>query len=94
MCAESQEVHHWAKKTFNSYVRSVFLQRDKTVFDVNKLPLSAYAASLGLLSAPKVRFLKKAEKKRGGDGEEEEVSLKDLFLVLFQVTFNLYQPVI
>eukprot|EP00116_Pleurobrachia_bachei_P000661 sb/3460923/ len=77
MCAESQEVHHWAKKTFNSYVRSVFLQRDKTVFDVNKLPLSAYAASLGLLSAPKVRFLKKAEKKRGGDGEGEEQEESD-----------------
>ena len=50
-----------------SYVRSVFLQKDKSVFSVEKLPLAAYAASLGLLTAPKVRFLKKAEKKRGGD---------------------------
>lgn len=54
-----------ARKCFVSYVRSVFLQRDKSVFQVEQLPLAAYAASLGLLTAPKVRFLKKATKKRG-----------------------------
>ena len=32
---------------------------------MSKLPLPAYAASLGLLTAPRVRFLKKGQKKRG-----------------------------
>ena len=38
-------------------MRSVFLQRNKAVFDVTKLPTDEYAASLGLLSAPKVKVV-------------------------------------
>ncbi|KAL5266020.1 hypothetical protein ACHWQZ_G006616 [Mnemiopsis leidyi] len=77
LCAESPEIHHWARKCFVSYVRSVFLQRDKSVFQVEQLPLAAYAASLGLLTAPKVRFLKKATKKRGDNQEAEKVESEE-----------------
>jgi len=72
MCAESPEVHHVARGCFVSYVRSVFLQKDKSIFNVQKLSLDGYAASLGMLTAPKVRFLKKAEKKLGGGEKENE----------------------
>lgn len=47
------------------------------MFNVNQLPLAAYAASLGLLTAPKVRFLKKAEKKRGETQESKKDKEKD-----------------
>lgn len=42
------------------------------IFNVQKLPLDAFAASLGMLTAPKVRFLKKANKKLGGLEERSE----------------------
>ena len=46
-----------------SYLRSVFLQPDKTVFDVTKLPAAEFAFSMGLPTAPKLRFLKRAGRK-------------------------------
>jgi ATP-dependent RNA helicase DDX10/DBP4 len=36
----------------------VYLQKDKSVFDVNKLPLTEFALSLGLAKAPKIRYNK------------------------------------
>ena len=47
-------------QSFVSYMRSVFLQRDKTVFDVTKLPAEEYAASLGLIGAPRIKFVQVA----------------------------------
>lgn len=45
-----------------SYLRSVFLAPNKAVFDVTKINIPDFSASLGLLVAPKLRFLKKAGK--------------------------------
>lgn len=45
------------RQAFVSYLRSVHLQKDKTIFDVTKLPAEAYAASLGLPGVPKIKFL-------------------------------------
>ncbi|XP_008562195.1 PREDICTED: probable ATP-dependent RNA helicase DDX10, partial [Galeopterus variegatus] len=47
---------------FVSYIRSVYLMKDKEVFDVSKLSISEYALSLGLAVAPRVRFLQKMQK--------------------------------
>ena len=44
-----------------SYLRSVHLQKDKTIFDVTKLPAEAYAASLGLPGVPKIKFLSREQ---------------------------------
>lgn len=57
-------------QSFISYVRSVFLQKDKSVFDVTQLPLEEFALSLGLSKAPKIRFVKKQDKQFGGRDEE------------------------
>lgn len=61
---QSPELKYLAQKTFVSYVRSVYLQKDKEVFDVLALPLEKYAASLGLPGAPKVKFVKEASAAR------------------------------
>ncbi|KAL7549216.1 hypothetical protein ACHAWF_012506 [Thalassiosira exigua] len=58
--AASPDMNLLAKKAFKSYLRSVHLMPNKAVFpDVTNLPLEEYATSLGLASAPTVRFLKK-----------------------------------
>jgi ATP-dependent RNA helicase DDX10/DBP4 len=49
-------------QAFVSYVRSVYLQQNKDMFDVSALPLAQFAESLGLPGAPKVKFVKKYEK--------------------------------
>ena len=49
-------------KAFISYMRSVHLQKDKTVFDVSALPADAFAASLGLPGAPQIKLLEKGSK--------------------------------
>jgi ATP-dependent RNA helicase DDX10/DBP4 len=40
-----------------SYLRSVHLQKDKSVFELGALPFQRFAESLGLPGAPKVKFL-------------------------------------
>ena len=52
-----------AQRALVAYLRSVFLQPDRAVFDVTQLPASEYALSLGLSTAPKLRFLRKAGRK-------------------------------
>ncbi|KAL3639960.1 hypothetical protein CASFOL_014928 [Castilleja foliolosa] len=51
-----------AERAFITYLRSILKQRDKEIFDVTKLPVAEYAASLGLPMTPKVRFLKQNSK--------------------------------
>ena len=59
-----------AQKAFKSYLRSVHLQPNKAVFDIRQLPMSEFAASLGLPSAPRVRFLE------GGESGRDELRAK------------------
>ncbi|XP_005149796.3 probable ATP-dependent RNA helicase DDX10 [Melopsittacus undulatus] len=60
--AQDQELKERAQRCFVSYLRSVYLMKNKEVFDVFKLPLAEYALSLGLAMAPRVRFLQKVQK--------------------------------
>ncbi|XP_062949710.1 probable ATP-dependent RNA helicase DDX10 [Cynocephalus volans] len=60
--AQDQDLKERAQRCFVSYIRSVYLMKDKEVFDVSKLPISEYALSLGLAVAPRVRFLQKMQK--------------------------------
>ncbi|KAI3318667.1 DEAD-domain-containing protein [Xylariaceae sp. AK1471] len=58
MIFKDPALKYLASKCFISYVRSIHLQRDKEVFDLKKLDLEAYAASLGLPGAPIINFQK------------------------------------
>ncbi|XP_045653683.1 probable ATP-dependent RNA helicase DDX10 [Ursus americanus] len=60
--AQDQDLKERAQRCFVSYIRSVYLMKDKEIFDVNKLPIPEYALSLGLAVAPRVRFLQKMQK--------------------------------
>ena len=42
-----------------SYLRSVYLHKDKSIFKVDQLPVDRYAESLGLPGTPKIKFLSK-----------------------------------
>ncbi|XP_031407932.1 probable ATP-dependent RNA helicase DDX10 [Meleagris gallopavo] len=70
--AQDQELKEKAQRCFVSYLRSVYLMKNKEVFDVFKLPLAEYALSLGLAMAPRVRFLQKVQKQLSAKETSEE----------------------
>ncbi|XP_060746746.1 probable ATP-dependent RNA helicase DDX10 isoform X2 [Tachysurus vachellii] len=70
--AQEKEQKERAQRCFVSYLRSIFLMRNKDVFDVFQLKLPEYAMSLGLAVPPRVRFLNKAQKEK--DEVTQEIS--------------------
>ncbi|XP_059960796.1 probable ATP-dependent RNA helicase DDX10 [Mesoplodon densirostris] len=60
--AQDQDLKERAQRCFVSYIRSVYLMKNKEIFDVSKLPIPEYALSLGLAVAPRVRFLQRMQK--------------------------------
>lgn len=48
-----------AQRAFITYLKSIKKNKDKEIFDVTKLDIDGFSASLGLPITPKVRFLNK-----------------------------------
>uniref|UniRef100_H2YIB7 ATP-dependent RNA helicase n=1 Tax=Ciona savignyi TaxID=51511 RepID=H2YIB7_CIOSA len=75
-CAEDKEFKAKAQRSFVAYIRSVFLMKDKSVFNPLKLPFVEFSSSLGLAIPPRVRFLErhikaqKAQKAQGSLGSQ------------------------
>ena len=51
-------------QAFVSYVRSVYLHKDKSIFKLDELPADKFAESLGLPGAPKIKFLSREQAKK------------------------------
>ncbi|XP_039985139.1 probable ATP-dependent RNA helicase DDX10 [Xiphias gladius] len=76
--AQEKEQKERAQRCFVSYLRSIYLMKNKVVFDVFKLQIQEYAVSLGLAVAPRVRFLNKVQVQRAErDGQTEEVQSEE-----------------
>ncbi|KAF9996888.1 ATP-dependent RNA helicase dbp4 [Entomortierella chlamydospora] len=74
LCFNDPEIKYLGQKAFISYMRSVYLQKDKTIFDVNALPAEEFAASLGLPGAPKIKFVEKSKAKNAVRGNQKKTS--------------------
>merc|ERR1711871_831376 len=70
LAASDPDMKFLAQKAFIAYVKSVYLQRNKDVFDVHALPLMDYAAALGLPGEPKIKFLSKKNAINKATGNE------------------------
>ncbi|XP_016986582.2 probable ATP-dependent RNA helicase DDX10 [Drosophila rhopaloa] len=57
--AQFPELRATAQRAFLSYIKSVFLMRNKRLFNVFSMDLDAFAQSLGLAVTPRVPFLEK-----------------------------------
>jgi ATP-dependent RNA helicase DDX10/DBP4 len=88
MCFKDPALKYLAQKAFITYAKSVYLQKDKDIFKLKEYDFEAFAASLGLPGAPKIRFLKDdggKEKKQAvrqkievsESSDEEEVEEKE-----------------
>ncbi|KAI8906041.1 P-loop containing nucleoside triphosphate hydrolase protein [Gorgonomyces haynaldii] len=76
LVAQSPEIKYLAQKSLINYVRSVHFMQHKHIFDVSKLPIEQYAISLGLLGAPRIRFLENQEKNKSRQVEPTEKQSK------------------
>lgn len=59
LCAKDTNFKVFAQRAFVAYIRSVVTMSNKQVFDVNTIDMDALAKSYGMVSAPRVRFLRK-----------------------------------
>ncbi|KAL5520774.1 DBP4 [Sanghuangporus sanghuang] len=76
---QDPEIKYLGQKAFVSYMRSVFLHKDKSIFKIDELPAEKFAASLGLPGAPKIKFLsKEAAKKRKNASHLEKGPRKEV----------------
>jgi ATP-dependent RNA helicase DDX10/DBP4 len=54
--AANADIKHLAQRAFATYLRSVFLEKNKEVFNVHALPTDDFARSLGLVNIPQITF--------------------------------------
>lgn len=74
------DMQYTAQRAFLTYLRSIHIQKDKEIFDVLKLPVDKFSASMGLPLTPKIRFLNKKSKQKSVSEKtplEMEISEKE-----------------
>jgi len=65
--ASDTQLKESAQRAFQAYLKSVYLLKNKHVFDVFKLDTAAFASSLGLAVPPRVRFLERQIKNKSSN---------------------------
>ncbi|KKK25218.1 hypothetical protein ARAM_001042 [Aspergillus rambellii] len=58
MCFKDPELKYLGQKAFISYVKSIYVQKDKETFNLRELKLDDFATSMGLPGAPRIKFIK------------------------------------
>ncbi|CAH1636675.1 unnamed protein product [Spodoptera littoralis] len=79
LLSDSMELKQSAQRAFVSYLKSVFLMKNKEIFNVQLLDTDSYARSLGLIVPPYIKFLKKqqyAQKKQENNNVIEKLKAK------------------
>ncbi|KAJ4296567.1 ATP-dependent RNA helicase dbp4 [Kalmusia sp. IMI 367209] len=75
MCFKDPELKYLAQKAFITYTKSLYVQKDKEIFNIRNYDLEKFAASLGLPGAPKIKFLKEDDGKRGKQQSRQELEI-------------------
>lgn len=85
-CFQDPALKYLGQKAFVTYVKSVYLQKDKGVFKLKEYDLEAFATSLGLPGTPRIKFMQddtSKQKKHASrqtievsESEEEETTKK------------------
>lgn len=72
LCFKDPLLKNLGQRAFIAYFRSVHIQKDKDIFKVEELPVEAYAESLGLPGAPKIKI------KGGSDNKDKKNASRKL----------------
>lgn len=74
LCAGDVELKESAKRALMAYMRSLFLMSNKKLFQIEKIDVVKYSLSLGLVVAPRIRFLQQKQKNVQKKAKNSEVS--------------------
>lgn len=75
LCFKDPEMKYLGQKAFISYIKSVYIQKDKDIFKPEELPTEEYAKSLGLPGAPNIKI-------KGGNKNKEMKNVSRQLLAL------------
>jgi ATP-dependent RNA helicase DDX10/DBP4 len=77
--AQNLELKQTAQRAFVAYIKSVYLMKNKKIFNVESINFDEYAKSLGLGVTPRVRFLQRIKKRKDKleKGDESSESEED-----------------
>lgn len=77
MCFQDPELKYLGQKAFVSYAKSIFVQKDKEIFNISNYDLEGYASSIGLPGAPKIKFQKGEDMKKVKNAPRAALSTDD-----------------
>ncbi|KAI5637674.1 DEAD/DEAH box helicase domain-containing protein [Phthorimaea operculella] len=77
LLSDNIELKQTAQRAFVNYVKSIFMMKNKEIFNVQLLDTDAYARSLGLINPPRIKFMYKHQKSNVTKQEEPDGSEKD-----------------
>ncbi len=63
LCSQDPSIKYLAQRAFVCYLRSIYLQKNKKIFNVEVMPNEAFAAALGLPGCPNIKFKNKPSTK-------------------------------
>ncbi|KAL8205628.1 hypothetical protein R6Q57_009179 [Mikania cordata] len=69
LLAKYKDLQPLAQRAFKTYLKSIYKQKDKEIFDVAKLPIDEFSASLGLPMTPQLRYLNRKNFDKNTPGE-------------------------
>lgn len=80
--AREQELKESAQRAFKAYVKNYFLMSQKEIFQFDKLDLTKFARSFGLVITPRVRFVERKlvakDKEKKVKPKKEEIKKKEI----------------
>ncbi|KAL5036436.1 ATP-dependent RNA helicase dbp4 [Batrachochytrium dendrobatidis] len=77
LCTQSPDIKYLGQKAFICYLRSIYLQANKSIFNVEQMPVDLFAESLGLPGAPKIKFIQKLAGKNVSRQIQKSMSMMD-----------------
>lgn len=77
MCFQDPALKYLGQKAFMTYVKSIYLQKDKEVFKLKEYDLEAFAASLGLPGTPRIKFLKDDNSKQKKQASRQTIEVSE-----------------
>lgn len=77
MCFQDPALKYLGQKAFMTHVKSIYLQKDKEVFNLKEYDLEAYAASLGLPGTPRIKFLQSDDSKQRKQRSRQKIEVSE-----------------
>ena len=71
LLSKDSDLKYLSQRAVVCYLRSVYLQKNKKVFDIKTIDIDAYSFSMGLPNAPRLRFLQQSAS-AGGDASDSD----------------------